>query len=203
MKKLAMLMMAICFLVGAYAQDLKSQEHIKLYNEENFPEGREYENWEGTVDYMNLVKKVNLKKYKTLYIKKITANDIKTQGCEYQNCEQVLKALRHFTVMLQEKFSSEYDDLDVQIVEDYDFVMSEKSVLFIFQFDELDYGKRKFSYKIPKIQMSAYVVENTGDFCFNFKHSYSSSNFRASLSIIYEELEDLVDDIEDVFDEME
>lgn len=203
MRKLIMsITLFVAMTMGAFSQ-------VKLdYTDGKYPEGVETQDWNGWLDYMNLVKRVYINDYKYIYVMKVDDSKVQYPDKTDNQYQPLVNGVKNFNFMIEKKLREVYPQLTIYQVESFDIQMKPNSLLLVPRFEKIDMGNRAlrswvgFGAGAQTMQISLYVVDDEGKFRFNFLHQRKTATSKKYEKAVNNELENFCDDIEDVFEKM-
>lgn len=198
-------MKTIKILLGTIAMGVLSlgslNAQVKLdYTDGKFPKGTETENWKKHITYMNMVDKLDLKLAKNCYIMKVNTDGVKFPK-DKEQFKAVSKGLNKFNGMIEREIRDDNRQLNIEQVKDFNFEMKPSSLLLVTRIEKIEMGKQSGLKSVvqPMISVSCYVVDDAGNFFFNFKAQRKFEKENSLERSVYETFEELSEDIAEVF----
>lgn len=173
--------------------------------------GETYTNWNKWLDYINIVKRIDIYRYKTIYLFPIDISQVKWPDESDNQYPALVKEIKSFPLIIKETILSEYQHLNVIIVnESEDVQQDENSLGLCLRFDELDMGNRALRFWIgfgagaQNITISGILTDGTQKELFDFRHRrVTVAGRRKYDKSLQKEFKNFAEDICRIFEKMQ
>lgn len=207
---LLLLFLLATMLSSVVAAETTTAEKSKLQlSESDFPKGRQYDDWEDWLDYMNLYQPLNITKFSTIYIMKVDDSQVVYPDKSDNQYLPLYRGISSFNQYLEKKLNEKFPHIKVVQVESFnDLQMKANSLLLVPKFDKVDMGSRAarvwvgFGAGAQKMRVSGYVVDNEGRFYYNFWHQRVSTKSKKYDRMVENTMEVLSEDFILIFEKL-
>lgn len=160
----------------------------------NIEAGEVYKEWGKWLDYINIVERINIRRYRSIYVFPIDISQIRLPEQSNNQYLAIAEALESFPDILREHIFSKFNHLNVIVVDiDDDFQMPEASIGLCLRFDEFELISKDSG--IQKITLSGVVTDNTNNHLFNFTQRHLTIKERPVLVNLQKEFKNFAEDI--------
>lgn len=160
--------------------------------------GEVYNEWKKWLDYINIVKHINIHKYRSIYIFPIDITQIRLTEQSDNQYFSIAEALESFSNIIRESIFSKFNHLNVIVVDTGDEVqMQEASIGLCLRFDEFELINKDSG--IQKITLSGVMIDNANNHLFDFKQRRLTVKNRPILVNLQKEFKNFAEDICRIF----
>lgn len=160
-----------------YSMQTKEENRNCVCYQTQKSSGDIYTNWNKWLDYINIVKRIDIYRYRTIYLFPIDNSQIKWPEESDNQYPALVEEIKNFPFIIKEAIQSEYRHLNVIIVNESEGIqMDETSLGLCLRFDELDMGNRALRFWVgfgagaQNITISGMLIDGNSKELFDFRH---------------------------------
>lgn len=163
--------------------------------------GEVYNDWKKYLDYINVIERINIQRYRSIYIYPIDITQIQLPEQSDDQYSTIAEAIESFPYTIREKITSKYSHLNVIVVDaDEEVQLPKASIGICLRFEEFELMRQDNG--VQKITLSGVVIDNTNKHLFDFKQRRLTIKNRPLLVNLQKEFKHFAEDICRIFGDL-